>query len=122
MNGNSPINAEVWQELLELEASTEPGMLNEMITTYLNETGKALQLFPVFAKEKNEKALRSTAHKLKSSSASMGALILSQLLVELEKSDGLSQETINKLLARTAEEYERVRVYFEAQVRTRAAA
>lgn len=119
---STPINADVWQELLELEAATQPGLLREMIETFLNDTGSLLQQLPSLATQNGGKPMRLAAHKLKSSSASMGALVLSQLLVEVEKSEGLSQETITKLLARTAEEWERVRTFLEHQNRTRQAA
>lgn len=122
MNGTSPINANVWQDLLELEAATEPGMLQQMVATYLGEASQILAALPALARENGGKPMRSAAHKLKSSSASMGALVLAQLLLELEKSEGLSTETITKLMTRTGEEFERVRSYLEKMGQGRDAA
>jgi signal transduction histidine kinase/DNA-binding response OmpR family regulator/HPt (histidine-containing phosphotransfer) domain-containing protein len=63
---------------------THPGLLNRLITTYLGYAPKAIAQLGDALEKKDQNALMSTAHSLKSSSANVGAVHVSSLCRELE--------------------------------------
>ena len=80
----APLNALVLQEFRDMAGEHAAEFLAEMIDCYLEESPKLLQVMGHAAANDDTAELWRAAHKLKSSSASLGAIILSNLCQELE--------------------------------------
>ena len=80
----APIDAKVLQEFRDMAGEHAAEFLAEMIDCYLEESPKLLQNMSHAVANGDTAALWGAAHKLKSSSASLGAIILSNLCQELE--------------------------------------
>ncbi|MEA5574874.1 Hpt domain-containing protein [Anabaena sp. UHCC 0451] len=59
-------------------------VFTQVVKCYLSESSQLLQDINAFLKNQNAQMIEQTAHKLKSSSASMGAVTLSQLCLQME--------------------------------------
>ncbi|MDJ0556461.1 MAG: response regulator [Microcoleaceae cyanobacterium MO_207.B10] len=107
---DSVIDKVVLDELKEM-AGGDTEVIIEVINCYLEES---VQLFDAMSQgitEGNAKTLRYSAHSLKSSSASVGAIFLSQLSQELEDIGRKNTiEGAESLFSQVKAEYEKVKV------------
>lgn len=105
------IDENVIQELMSFDGEKNNGFLKEMISIYLEDTDILIgELFGAINSEDKELFVRS-AHTLKSSSANMGAMKLSEIGKELEKmgkNGGLKNASVKMKDAK--QEYEKVKV------------
>ena len=86
-----------------------PDLLKRLLKAYLGYAPKAVECLKAATAEGSIEAVRMAAHSLKSSSASMGATVLSALFKELEHSAATGQiEAITPLMMRVSVEFERV--------------
>lgn len=76
------INEDKINELRELDDSNE--VLKELIELFITTTTTKMQKMEELLASKDHPALRKEAHSLRSSSANLGAEILSQLATEME--------------------------------------
>ncbi len=85
--------------------------LSQLIEIYLEETPLIVQAMQAAQAQSDAATIKQSAHTLKSGSASLGALTLSQLCEQLENL-GTSQNTLNCLdiITQVQSEYERVKV------------
>ncbi len=99
----------VLENLKELQMEDEPSILGKIINAYLHNSEPLLQKLREFSETDNRKELGIAAHTLKSSSANVGALALSDMCrrLELRCNDKL-MENSEDLIQAILEEYEEV--------------
>jgi HPt (histidine-containing phosphotransfer) domain-containing protein len=99
------LDAVALERLRELDPSGKGGLVARVLATYTTSLGKLLDQFHTARGTDDRDALRHVAHTLKSSSASVGALQLSSLCADIERSvrEGLSEGLDAKLDAMAAE-------------------
>ncbi|WP_170292051.1 Hpt domain-containing protein [Heliobacterium mobile] len=68
----------------DLEPADAVNLLEQLISIYLRETPKKLDAIQEAIEQEDAKALRSSAHSLKSSSAMLGAVTVTELSWKLE--------------------------------------
>ena len=108
------IDTHILQSIRDMVGQDSDDFMAKLIDTYLQEAFLMLQAMAEAFANEDAAALQKTAHKLKSSSASLGAIALSNLCKQVETmsrngtiSDGAQK--LQQLLA----EYERVKVALE---------
>ena len=82
--GPSPIDPDSYSQLLEL-AGGDPTFVPALLTAFLDESARAFPALDAAAGRGDAPAAADLAHRLKSSSAQVGALALSRRLAELER-------------------------------------
>ncbi len=83
---NNPIvDHNILQEIKSLQTEGRPNVLHRIINTYINSTQAKISELKEKPSEKITKELQFFAHTIKSSSASMGALHLSEMCKNIEK-------------------------------------
>jgi HPt (histidine-containing phosphotransfer) domain-containing protein len=99
------LDAGALERLRELDPSGKGGLVARVLATYTSSLGKLLQQFQAARVQGDRAALRHVAHTLRSSSASVGALHLSGLCADIERSvrEGLTEGLDAKLDAMAAE-------------------
>jgi HPt (histidine-containing phosphotransfer) domain-containing protein len=92
-------------------------LLAEVIDSYLEDAPKQLQAMQAAVKMNDATWLARTAHTLKSTSATLGAITLAQMCKELEAIgiDGNTSEAVALKVQQLAEEYEQVKVALQAE-------
>jgi len=92
-------------------------VLVEVIDTYLEEAPKQLQAIQKAVKTGDRAALSVAAHTLKPTSATLGAIALSELCKELEAMvrGGYTSEVVVLKVQELAVEYEQVKIALQAQ-------
>ena len=89
------LDREALDRLRELDPSGQGGLLERVLTTYAQSLAKLIDQLAAARAAADAQGLRHVSHTLKSSSASVGALQLSQLCADIERrvregqSDGL---------------------------------
>jgi signal transduction histidine kinase/DNA-binding response OmpR family regulator/HPt (histidine-containing phosphotransfer) domain-containing protein len=111
-----PIDAKVLQSFRDMVGETANLVLAEMIDCYLEEAPKLLSAIAKAISQKDAVQLRSGAHNLKASSATLGAITLSNLCRKLEVMSriGNTEYGVDKLPQLEAE-YERVKVALQIE-------
>jgi CheY-like chemotaxis protein/HPt (histidine-containing phosphotransfer) domain-containing protein len=86
----------------------------EVISCYLSESPKLLQLISTSSTNQDAQTLWQTAHKFKSSSASIGAKIIAQLCLQIE-AKGQTGNLVGsaEIVAQLYQEYEQVKIALE---------
>jgi HPt (histidine-containing phosphotransfer) domain-containing protein len=80
----APLDENILNDIRALQKRNAPGILNQVIHTYLAETPQLLERLGEALQEDNAEVIRRVAHTLKSSSANVGALTLAGRCQELE--------------------------------------
>ena len=109
-SGDEPetIDMQVLAKLRELE-SDMPGLLSDVITTYLRETPGRIDRIIAAVGNGDAKMAEQGAHGLKGSSSAMGALKMAKLCEEIERrSEAGNIEACSPLTAALIEEFYRV--------------
>ncbi|MEB3339543.1 response regulator [Okeania sp.] len=102
------VDTGVLEELKEM-AGNDSEMVVEIIDCYLEDSPKLLDEISQAVQEKDSELLRTSAHSMKSSSASVGAIKLSQFCKKLEYiGRGGTTEGANVIFSEAKEEYVRV--------------
>jgi HPt (histidine-containing phosphotransfer) domain-containing protein len=99
------LDAGALDRLRELDPSGKGGLVARVLATYTSSLAKLLDQFHAARGSNDREALRHVAHTLKSSSASVGALQLSGLCADIERSvrEGQAEGLDAKLDAMAAE-------------------
>jgi HPt (histidine-containing phosphotransfer) domain-containing protein len=99
------LDAGALARLSELDPNGKGGLVARVLATYSGSLAKLLDQMQAARGEGDQQALRHVAHTLKSSSASVGALQLSGLCADIERSlrDGLTEGLDAKLDAMATE-------------------
>jgi len=106
----SPIDTQVLKSLLDMLGDDEK-VLEEIINCYLVESPKIVAAIQTSVTNQDANTLHKTAHKLKSSSASLGAMDLYQLCLQLEsKGKSGNLEGVLELVSRLIDEYKQVEI------------
>jgi len=114
----SAIDKTVLNELRFLQREDEPDLLGELITLYLSESSDLLKELGNFVQANDAQGINKTAHKLKSSSAYLGATNFASLLKQAENMGRQHQiEEAAKLFPEICREYEAVKVGLMAELK-----
>jgi HPt (histidine-containing phosphotransfer) domain-containing protein len=98
------------------DSDDDSDLVVELIDLFLNDVPQRLELMREAEVVRNLAVLRSVAHGLKGSSASLGAGTMATLCDEVEASSGsMSSKDMKPLLTRLEQEFERVRLAFSAE-------
>ncbi|HLP91487.1 MAG TPA: response regulator [Nostocaceae cyanobacterium] len=110
------IDRHILESVREMAGKDATTFLAQMITIYLQETTKLLAVMQVAVEQKDVTTLQQAAHKLKSSSASVGALTLANLCKEMEAISraGMIDGCV-QLLAQAQAEYAKVEVVLQQE-------
>ena len=110
------IDSKALQALRDMAGENASEMLAAVIDSYLEDAPKLLQTINTAISQEQAAALRQAAHTLKSTSATLGATTLSQLLAELEaKGRAGTLEGALQRLPQLAAEYERVQAALQVE-------
>lgn len=106
----SPIDTQVLESLMDMLGG-EQEILAEIINCYLVESPKIVIAIQTSATNQDAATLNKTAHSLKSSSASVGAMNLSELCLQLElKGKSGNLEGVLELVSQLSHEYAQVEI------------
>ncbi|MDA8124102.1 MAG: Hpt domain-containing protein [Deltaproteobacteria bacterium] len=116
--GRPPIEDEALAAVAALRPEAADELVGKIISLYLDSSLSLVREVRRAAEVNNADALYRAAHTLKSSSASLGAVILSEMARDLEMiGRGKTQGDAISLLAALEWEYERVRAALEARLK-----
>jgi HPt (histidine-containing phosphotransfer) domain-containing protein len=103
-------------ELRALQAEGEPDFAQEMVALFLENAPQLITAIRQSIDDLAPPELQRSAHTLKGSSASLGAVRLAELCAELEKlgREGMVAGALDRL-AEVAQEFDRVQVAFQAR-------
>ena len=118
----SALDQSVLDVIRDLENEDAPDIFANIIGLYLDKSPELLQTMQTAIAERDAESLRDAAHTLKSSSANVGALILSALCKELEDM-GRAGSLLNSAskLSCLFEEYSRVKTALADELKRNAA-
>lgn len=104
------LDLSVLNGLKELQMEGEPSIIEKILNAYLKNSDPLVETIRHFQSEKNMESLRIAAHTLKSSSANVGAMPLSEMCRRLEArcDDGMLENT-ESLIEAILKEYEVVK-------------
>lgn len=116
VSNKDAIDTSVLQELRKM-LSGEVGAFAELINCYLTEAPKLIHNINVAITTHDAEILWHTAHKLKSSSGSVGAVLLTQLCKQLE-AQGRSSNLVGiaEIGSQLCQEYERVKTALQREI------
>ncbi len=96
--GAGLLDDSVLESIRQLQMDDEPDLLSEVIRAYIHDTDMIILSLDNAQAEKDIKTLKLHAHTLKSSSANVGALLLSVAAKRLEESCGVNTPEANTML------------------------
>jgi histidine phosphotransfer protein HptB len=106
----SPIDNQVLESLMDMLGDDQE-VLAEIINCYLVESPKMVNDIQTSATTQDADILSKTAHSFKSSSASVGAINLSELCIQLEsKGKSGNLEGVLELVSQMSDEYAQVEI------------
>ncbi len=117
-----PVDNARLDNIRSLQQEGKADILKKVIGYYLEHTPKVLDEMEKAVTENNAHAIVETAHSLKSSSGNVGAMQLFEMCREMEATgkNGQSeerQENAQALFASMQAEFEKVKAYFETEIR-----
>lgn len=123
MSLKSPIDPEIFAELLSLQEATHPTLVQELVDLFISTSVESLQKMDLILKKGDMKALAEVAHGMKSSAANLGASELSKLCFALENQEGLPAPTpaIHELVKSIRSEFVLAERALQQQLKTAAA-
>jgi HPt (histidine-containing phosphotransfer) domain-containing protein len=111
------LDLEILASLRELDQPGQVSIIQQLGELFLQSTPKHLQNMSKCLGESKLKAIRETAHQLKSSAGNMGAAQLSLLSSELEKlSDADSLEKYQSVVSLIEKEFDQVKKALSEQM------
>lgn len=109
INHNSAIDFAVLESICEMAGDEASYLVEEMVTSYLDDTETRLQAIASAIEATDAEAIFQAAHSMKSSSANLGAVNLTQLCEELEQSGrNKTIENTPDLLSTAESEFQQV--------------
>lgn len=111
------LDGAVLEGLKLLGGDDDPGLFAELVELFLQDTPPRIEALTKALESADAQALERAAHALKSSSANLGALVLSSIFKDLElagREGDLAQAST--LIGKSTHEYERVRRALRAQL------
>jgi signal transduction histidine kinase/DNA-binding response OmpR family regulator/HPt (histidine-containing phosphotransfer) domain-containing protein len=117
VHSNAHIDRGIWEDILSIEQSSSPGLLNRVLSIYVQSSEDAVARLKEATFGKNLAELCAVAHSLKSSSATVGAMNLSWLCAEMEQKIREGREKrLDGLLDQIEAEYLSVRQIMSAEL------
>ena len=111
------IDSSALEEIRLLQREGAPDLVEKVVTIYLTDAPGIIARLDAAVQARDALEIRQAAHKLKSSSASVGALYLASLLAEAElRGREDRQEDIGELTAQIGDEYEAVKKALEKEL------
>jgi CheY-like chemotaxis protein len=115
-NSTQVIDRQVLDQLGKVRTNGKPELLTRVIKLYLVESPKLIQKLKQAAKAANAPEMASQAHSLKSSSANVGAKVLSRYCEDLEQSARRADtEEARRILAKVESEHGSVQAALKAE-------
>jgi len=115
-NSAEVIDRQVLDQLGKVRTNGKPELLTRVIKLYIVESPKLIQKLKQAAKAANAPEMASQAHSLKSSSANVGAKVLSRYCEDLEASARRSDtEEARRILAKVESEHGSVQAALKAE-------
>lgn len=115
------VNPKAWQPILEAQKPGRPDILAKILDLYLKDSRKLVDTLLAALANRDSKALLESAHGLKSCSAVVGAVRLSELCDQLEGlRSSQSLEEASALIPVVRQEFDRVCDIFSAELVRRA--
>lgn len=115
MNAPSPLDPELFGQLKELESGS-PGFLKDLIAQFLDQAAKQIAILRELTAARDGEGVHRSAHLLKGSAGSIGALGLMELLRGLESAgQKRAWSEAEGLLPRVDVEFDRVKAALAAQ-------
>jgi HPt (histidine-containing phosphotransfer) domain-containing protein len=112
----SVLDLETIATLKALGGSDEPDLFVELVDLFVTDAKTHIAQLQRAVEQHDLRLLERSAHTLKSSCANVGAMAMSKLCFELEQLGRAAKlEGAAQLVARTAEQYERVQVALNEQ-------
>lgn len=103
------LDPDVLERLAALQANGSKDLVVRVVEAYQASSRDLIEKLEAAIRAKDAEDLRKTAHALKSSSANVGAMLLSNLLLAIEKAAGQQDlETAEELLPRVLDIYDKV--------------
>ena len=113
-DSESPLDPKVWKSLREMAGAKASTVLTKIINNYLEDAPQLLQNIREAVAADDGEALRQSAHSLRSSSANLGAMTLSNLCKELEIMGREGNVTNAKVIIPQIEsEYQNIKGFFQ---------
>ena len=118
MASEKAVDAGVLDSLRALGGEDDPELFIELIQIFLDDTPQRMTQMAEALAGNDGEAIGQAAHALKSSCATLGALILADLFKKIELAGKeLDVERARSLVARTEEEYARVETELRSEMR-----
>jgi HPt (histidine-containing phosphotransfer) domain-containing protein len=112
------VDIKIIEELRSLQTDDEEDVVLEIIQIFIKTTTEMFKNMNQANSQKNLEPLRIMAHTLKSSTASVGAMKLCELVTEIEKLAKAGQkEEISEILIKAEQEFKSVQKELEALTR-----
>ena len=103
------LDPEVLDRLAALQQSGSNDLLARVVDAYRTSSKELMDMLASSIDAKDIEEVRKTAHALKSSSANVGAMVMSGLMLSVEKAAGQQDlETAEQMLPRIVEVYQKV--------------
>ncbi len=117
-NEDKPIlDLNVLNVLRDIQIEGEPDLLSEIMATFFSDTDEIMDNLDDALLQQNTGIIKNNAHKLKSSSASVGALLLSEAAKYLESSSKTNTTDVNTdLIAAIRIEYNKARTALKKEL------
>ncbi|MGQ4646118.1 response regulator [Lyngbya aestuarii] len=109
------IDTEVLANFRAMMGESASEILATLIDTYLEDTPSLLQTMKKAIAQQQPQVMQSAAHTLKSSSASLGAISLSQLCQQLENLGSHTTTVAKPVMSQMETEYERVKIALQKE-------
>ena len=99
------LNFKYLDDIRSLQREGYPNVLSRVISVYLKQTMETINILSLGVREGDYEKITNCAHKMKSSSAMIGAMKLSSLSRELEIAGRQHTLVVNALLSQLEAEY-----------------
>jgi HPt (histidine-containing phosphotransfer) domain-containing protein len=107
---SSALNAGVISRLRELQAATDPSLMNQIFAAFISDGAERIRILKNSLAEHDSEALRKTAHALKGASSTIGAQRMADIALRLEMlATTMPMTEASTLAAQIEDEFERVK-------------
>lgn len=100
-SADESVDDSVFDVMRELESAGTPGLVNKIISTYLDTSNPYVDILADIEAFEDKEILHAS-HTLKSSSANVGAFVLSKICAEIERQVRDGRENNFQILANNA--------------------
>jgi signal transduction histidine kinase/CheY-like chemotaxis protein/HPt (histidine-containing phosphotransfer) domain-containing protein len=117
-NNEIVLDTTVLKVIRDLQMEGEPDLLSEVLTTFFKDTDITMGALDHALQQENTRDMKRNAHKLKSSSASIGAMTLSNTAKYLESSSETNTTEINtELITKIRTDYDTAKAALQKELK-----